>query len=63
LDIVAHFHLNLARRAAQVCSIDNATVLEGDDVGVTSGREAESDSYRQQAHGNPFTGPRAQANQ
>jgi hypothetical protein len=63
LDVVAHFYLDLARRAAQIGSVDYATVLEGDDVGVTGGREADSDSYRQQAHGNPFIGPTAQANQ
>jgi hypothetical protein len=59
LDVVAHFHLDLSRRAAQIGSVDRATILKGDDVGVTSGRETESDSYRQQAHGNPFIGPTA----
>jgi hypothetical protein len=43
LDIVADFHLNLARRAAQIGAIDYAAVLEGDGVGVTSRGNAESD--------------------
>jgi hypothetical protein len=43
LDVVAHFDLDLARRTAEVGSIDYAAALEGDDVGVTNSRKAESE--------------------
>jgi hypothetical protein len=43
LDLIAHFNLDLARGTAEVGSIDSAAILQGDDVGVTDSREAESD--------------------